>query len=620
MTRLNAGSKRIALVSLLVAPMAMFYAPSPSRVLSAQQPTPPFRAGSALIPLRKAERPAVVAYQRVSIAGDGTQANGRSRTPSLSGDGRCIAFESEATNLGVGPDTNDGSDIFVFDRVSGLTTRESVSSAGAQANGPSFTPAMGGNCDFVSFLSTASNLVAGVSGPQVYVRNRTTGSTVLGSLTGAGVPGNGQSGQPVISFNNRFVAFASLSDNLVGGDTNGVADVFLHDIPNGPTTRESVSSGALQATGGLSTSPSLSQDARYVAFDSDANDLVSGDVGGRDVFVRDRDRGVTTLESVGSTGIQLNGEQPSISSDGRFLAFHRNNTELYLRDRTLGTTVGIAAVALPSVLRRPMISADGRYVSFSNGAAVQVFDRTAGVTTTIDASAEPTAVVGNVLAFSSTAALTAGDTNSVADVFIAAIDSNPSPAPAPTGIPGTPSGLTATINGLIVTLTWTAPATGGAPSTYVIDAGTTPGTSDAAVLSTGSTATSFAAQGPANGRFFVRVRAVNSLGSSGPSNEVIVAFGPSTVPASPTGLVSAVSGSTVTLAWTAPAGGGTPTVYIIEAGSSPGLANLANFSTGNTATAFSASGVSAGSYFVRVRAANASGVGPASNEVLVIVQ
>ena len=142
-------------------------------------------------------------------------------------------------------------------------------------------------------------------------------------------------------------------------------------------------------------------------------------------------------------------------------------------------------------------------------------------------------------------------------------------------------------------------------------------------FSTGNLATSLTVNGVNNGTYFVRVRAANSVGTGPASNEVVVivtGVAPQPgVPGPPSGLATSVSGSTVTLAWTAASSGGSPTAYLIEAGSSAGLSNLASFSTGDTATSLSVGNVPAGTYFVRVRGQNAVGTGGASNEVVLHV-
>ena len=152
-----------------------------------------------------------------------------------------------------------------------------------------------------------------------------------------------------------------------------------------------------------------------------------------------------------------------------------------------------------------------------------------------------------------------------------------------------------------------------------MQAGTSPGASNLANSNTGSTATAFVANGVGNGTYFVRVLAQNAIGPSAPSNEVVVTVGCSIAPNPPAGLSGAVSGSTVTLTWSPPAGGCAPTLYVVQAGSSSGLSNLANVDTGSTATSFVATGVGAGTYFVRVLSQNAAGQSAASNEAVITV-
>ncbi len=184
--------------------------------------------------------------------------------------------------------------------------------------------------------------------------------------------------------------------------------------------------------------------------------------------------------------------------------------------------------------------------------------------------------------------------------------------------PGAPSGLTGSSTGSTISFSWTAPTTGGAPTAYIIEAGSGPGLSNLANFSTGNTTTSFSSGGIANGLYYIRVRATNSYGTGGPSNEAPIRVGPAP-PNAPTGLSGSAVGNNINLSWTAPVGGGTPTAYTIEAGSAPGLANLANFSTGNTATAFASGGVANGTYYLRVKATNAVGPSGPSNEAILQV-
>jgi predicted phage tail protein len=195
----------------------------------------------------------------------------------------------------------------------------------------------------------------------------------------------------------------------------------------------------------------------------------------------------------------------------------------------------------------------------------------------------------------------------------------PGATPA-SGAPGTPGGLRAHVNGSTVALSW-APGSGGAPQSYWIDAGSSSGLSDLASFATGSSATSIAVPGVPAGTYYVRVRASNSLGSSAPSNEVIVFVSGlaacSAPPDTPIGLHASVTGSTVTLGWSAPAGG--PTSYVVEAGSQSGGADLVVTDSGSTSTAMVATGVGSGVYFVRVRARNACGTSGGSNEAVIVV-
>ncbi len=261
---------------------------------------------------------------RVSVASDGTQGNGRSINSSISADGRYVAFASEASNL-VNGDSNGQSDIFVHDRQLGQTTRISVASNGAQGNSYSDSPSLSADGRYVAFWSLASNLVSGDTNGwyDIFVRDRQTGQTTRVSVASDGTQGNNNAYDASLSADGRYVAFRSEASNLVSGDTNGCYDVFVHDRQTGQTTRVSVASDGTQGNG-RSYGPSLSADGRYVAFWSVANNLVSGDTNSwHDVFVHDRQTGQTIRDSVASDGTQGNREsiQPALSADGRYVAF-----------------------------------------------------------------------------------------------------------------------------------------------------------------------------------------------------------------------------------------------------------------------------------------------------------
>ncbi|MCX6551112.1 MAG: S8 family serine peptidase [Acidobacteria bacterium] len=187
--------------------------------------------------------------------------------------------------------------------------------------------------------------------------------------------------------------------------------------------------------------------------------------------------------------------------------------------------------------------------------------------------------------------------------------------------PGAPGGLTASSSGSNIVLSWNAPSSGGAPTGYIIEAGSSPGLANLANFSTGSTATSFSAGGVGAGTYYCRVKASNGSGTSGPSNEATLVVGGSTPPRAPTGLSASVLGAQVRFTWTASAAGevpaSAPTGYLLEAGSSSGANNLGIFNVGNV-TSYVADNVARGTYWVRLRAYNSAGTSGTSNEVVVL--
>lgn len=192
--------------------------------------------------------------------------------------------------------------------------------------------------------------------------------------------------------------------------------------------------------------------------------------------------------------------------------------------------------------------------------------------------------------------------------------------------PASPTGLSAIVIGRTVVLTWTPPGSGGAPTSYQIQTGSASGLSNLANANTGSALPTLTATAVPSGTYFFRVQARNASGTSASSNEVAVTVAAIAVsaacggvPGPPTSLAGTVRGSDVTLTWFFPLGECVPSAYVIQAGSSPGLSNLVNFSTGNIARSFEANAVPTGVYYVRVRAVNAFGTSAPSNEVVVVV-
>jgi hypothetical protein len=331
---------------------------------------------------------------RVSVASDGTQANNGSRQSSISGNGRYVAFNSSATNLVAG-DTNAASDIFVHDRVKKTTIRVSVASDGTQGDKGSAKPTISADGRYVSFTSTATNLVAGDTNnvDDVFVHDLLTKTTSLVTLGFNGKPANSTSFKQTLSANGRFVAFQSSASNLVRGDTNQLDDIFVHDRETKQTTRVSVATDGKQGNNG-GWHPAISADGRYVAFWSGSSNLVEGDTNFvEDQFVHDRETKETTRVSVASDGTEgkaASENAPSISADGRYVGFRSWSAlaanddngvdDVYVHDRLTKTTT-LVSVTVDGTSgtgvggrqgtgintngsRDAILSSDGRYMAF----------------------------------------------------------------------------------------------------------------------------------------------------------------------------------------------------------------------------------------------------------------
>src|SRR5215213_4188263 len=320
--------------------------------------------------------------RRVSVSSSGVQGDGYSMDPTVSADGRYIAFYSFSTNLVPG-DTNGTYDIFVHDIQTGLTTRISLDSNEVQANGLSHFPAISADGRYIAFFSAATNLVSGDTNGMndIFVRDLQSGTTVRASVSSTGAQGNNFSSGPAISADGRYVAFYSYASNLVSGDTNGRVDIFVRDLQSGVTTRVSVDSSGLQANND-SFNPALSADGRYIAFEGNATNLVSGDTNARnDIFVHDLQTGITTRVSVSSSGTQGNNfsVSASISGDGRYVTYYSGATNLvsgdtngwddtFVRDIQTGTTARVSVSSTGAQANNssgsPFLSADGQTILF----------------------------------------------------------------------------------------------------------------------------------------------------------------------------------------------------------------------------------------------------------------
>ena len=387
---------------------------------------------------------------RASVDSAGVQAGNASSAPSISADGRYVAFQSDATNLVPG-DTNGTTDVFVHDAVTGSTVRVSLDSSGGELPGISLDPAISGNGRRVAF---SYGQPAGQF--DVYVRDLGTGQTSLVSATPGNVPGNSTSYVPAISAGGRYVAFFSYASDLVPGDVGGYIDCFVRDLATGTTSLVSRNSAGVQGNEDVgSGGPAISSNGRFVAFSSRASNLVTGDSNNAvDVFRRDTLTNTTELVSAGQPfGSAI--AEVSISGDGRIVVFATDaalvagdtngNFDVYARDMVAGTTTRVsvdsAGAQVSGYCVDSTISADGRCVAFrsnsndlvpgdSNG-AVDIFvrDLVAQRTTRAsisshgfegDADSQTPAISadGSRVAFESAATnLVPGDTNAVSDVF-----------------------------------------------------------------------------------------------------------------------------------------------------------------------------------------------------------
>lgn len=335
----------------------------------------------------------------VSRAPDGAQGNGQSRGASVSADGRFVVFESAADNLFAG-DRNGASDVFVKDLSTGLVLLVSAGIKGAPGAGASGQASISADGRFVVFESLAEDLVADDTNLQsdVFVRDLQTGSTTRASLSAAGVEASLGAANAAISANGRFVAFVSVSDNLVPGSDSFASRVYLKDLLDGSLRIVNTSApGQLAST--LSRNPSVSADGRYVAFETGAANLLPGDSNSAfDIYVKDVQTGAIIRASISPTGVQ--GGAPStaatISDDGAFVVFQSTSTfgladdtnlmsDVFRKNLLTGALDRVSVGARGAQLQdgafvdaQDALSADGRYVVFQSAASNLVGNDTNG--------------------------------------------------------------------------------------------------------------------------------------------------------------------------------------------------------------------------------------------------
>lgn len=372
----------------------------------------------------------------VSVGEGGHRSNGPSYAAAISGSGRFVAFASRGSNL-ISGDDNGRADVFVKDTVSGALELISRSAAGEPGDHDSELPSVSANGRHVAFLSSASNLAPGFGWLSVYLHDRAAGSTIPVSRGPNGEPANSVSGNPTVSGSGASVVFYSWASNLVPGDTNGTMDTFVYDARREQIERVSVGVDGTQANGMSYPAwfhGSISSDGRFVAYVSSASNLVAGDDPGTwDAYVFDRATRRTRRVSE-RDGIRIPGssENVVISPDGSVAAFVQARPAV--RAEPLGTGIGspdadIFLVDLangdlelisdplvsPGVMHKDMLalSGDGRFVAYSSKAPLQtaidakgrdnvfLYDHIRGTTSLVSASSEGLPAVGGDSVFPS---------------------------------------------------------------------------------------------------------------------------------------------------------------------------------------------------------------------------
>ena len=402
----------------------------------------------------------------ISKSSSGEIGNSDSFNPAVSGTGQFVVFESKSSNL-VEDDTNGHLDIFYHNRNTGVTKLVSVSSSGIQSNGDSFHAVISADGSTVAYMSRASDLVAGDNDgfADIFVYEMASKQTSRITFS-TGEEANGNSDHPAISEDGRYIVYQSAASNLVPDDTNEHTDIFRYDRQTGKTVRASLDFQNKEIMDSSSTSASISATGRYVAFQSTAPFITPCDNNSRsDVFRRDMTAGTITKVSVGTYGCEANSHSyhPSLSGDGRYVAFYSSASNLLLwsdqEDTNDSNDVFVHDTLLLETERVSVsssgtegdgnsggyggsISSDGRYVAFYSEATnlvdgdgnnkydIYAHDRNTKKTSResvghyweqADEAAEHSTISANgrYIAFDSTAStLVPGDDNDRRDIFL----------------------------------------------------------------------------------------------------------------------------------------------------------------------------------------------------------
>lgn len=323
----------------------------------------------------------------ISVDVNGQEGNADSYNPAISGDGKLVAFESYSSNL-ITDDKNGVRDVFVWYSTTNKIERVSVGKDGKEASAESYEPSLSGDGNLIAFTSAAGNISEtekGVSNNNVFLRDMTSGSSIMISIDPIARKGGGGS-KPSISYDGTRIAFYSNTDALVADDKNGLWDIFLWDKYTSKLKRISLTADGKERNQGNESanrivSPAISGNGRYVAFTTTATNMVPGDVNTfQDVFVYDSNTGTTVIASNSTDGKPGNGDSPiqqgekiAISFDGKWIAFSTNASNLgvpaanvVMHNMSKGENRAVSLVTGSSV-GRPTISQTAGYVVFGIG-------------------------------------------------------------------------------------------------------------------------------------------------------------------------------------------------------------------------------------------------------------
>jgi hypothetical protein len=324
----------------------------------------------------------------ISAAPSGEEGNGDCYAPAISGDGKSVAFESNANNL-ITDDKNGVKDIFIWHSVTNKIERVSVDNDGIEANEASYEPTVSGDGNSIAFTSTASNISTtqkGESNNNVFLRDMELNTTIMISVDPSSKKGGGGS-NPSIAYDGKRIAFYSQASTLVSNDNNGLWDIFLWEQNNPQLKRISLTADGKERNQGEESvnrivSPSISGNGRYIAYTTTASNMVpNDDKMFQDVFIYDTQTNNTNIASVAADGKFGNADSPigqgekiAISYEGNYVAFSTKATNLGVpasnivmynvatkKNKAISTVVG-------SSVGRAVISYSGSYVVFGIGA------------------------------------------------------------------------------------------------------------------------------------------------------------------------------------------------------------------------------------------------------------